>query len=461
MFFDRFILAATSAALLAFAGCETIYNATLAQEEVNATISPDSAAADDDVEFVDLTDFTLADYVEFALSNRPEVASSYLALSNACLSLRMITAGEYPLFDFGGGYSQSTHNGPHFSWRQQGAADATFRMELLIYDFGRLEAQEQEARENIMAASRELAETQLKVFGEVTRAYFTLRQNDALLEVACTNEAQFADHLRQARTLYEAGETKNLDVLKARLDLSNARLETIVASNNVTIAAADFIRSLGLNADTTERWDVLAPAPDSLKAATRDLPVTVFNVTEAMALSRTNSPALMALHAKVRAASARVDYAVSELLPSLSLDASFAYVDPAWNFGWGVNAIQSLFQGYRKTSAVDSAVVSMYSAREDLFRAEQQLAYDLAAAIATRDTAAQTLANAEVQVLQARENLDNVMAQYRVGEASRIDFTDAATAFSSAAGAKVKAFYSGQIAESALVRLMGTGVDYE
>ena len=71
------------------------------------------------------------------------------------------------------------------------------------------------------------------------------------------------------------------------------------------------------------------------------------------------------------------------------------------------------------------------------------------------------LENARVQVKQARENLDNVIAQYRVGEASRIDFTDAASAFSGAEGARIKAFYAGQIAEAVLVRLTGAGVEYK
>jgi outer membrane protein TolC len=136
-------------------------------------------------------------------------------------------------------------------------------------------------------------------------------------------------------------------------------------------------------------------------------------------------------------------------------------VDPVWNFSWGVNAIQSLFEGYRKTSAVDAAVVEMQRAREAVLLAEQKLSCSLSQAVATRDTARQALENARVQVRQARENLDNVVAQYRVGEASRIDFTDAASAFSEAEGARIKAFYAGQIAEAALVRLTGVGVEYE
>ena len=462
MFLKPRKVALAALALIGAVGCDTMHNAQVAQEEIAAISSDDGKDVAPQTDFVDLTRFTLPEYVEYALSNRPDVISAQLAVSNAYLKLISITSGEYPIFGMSGGYSQGTHNsGPHFSWRQSGDAKASFNMELLLCDFGRLDAQELEARENIVAAQRDYADVQLAVFEDVTTAYFTLLRNDALLAVACTNEQQYAEHLKQAQTLFDAGEVKNLDVLKARLDLSDAHLKTITASNDVVTASAEFIRSLGLKSDRAERLDVLPPRPDSLGKPRRELPRTSMTGADALVCARTNAPSLMMLRAKLRAASARVDYAVADLLPSLSLDAGFSYVDPAWNFSWGVNAVQSLFEGYRKTSAVDSAVVDMQSAREAVFLAEQKLSCSLSLAVATRDTALQSLENARIQVRQARENLDNVIAQYRVGEASRIDFTDAASAFSEAEGARIKAFYAGQIAEAALVRLTGIGVEYK
>ena len=77
-------------------------------------------------------------------------------------------------------------------------------------------------------------------------------------------------------------------------------------------------------------------------------------------------------------------------------------------------------------------------------------------AVATRDNARQSLETARIEVEQAKENLQTVIEQYRLGEASRVDFTDAAGSYASALGARVKAFYAGEIAEAALIRLTGT-----
>jgi outer membrane protein TolC len=97
----------------------------------------------------------------------------------------------------------------------------------------------------------------------------------------------------------------------------------------------------------------------------------------------------------------------------------------------------------------------MESARLAVDEAEQTLSRDLAVAVATRDNARQSLETARVEVEQAKENLQTVIEQYRLGEASRVDFTDAAGSYASALGARVKAFYAGEIAEAELIRLTG------
>ena len=117
--------------------------------------------------------------------------------------------------------------------------------------------------------------------------------------------------------------------------------------------------------------------------------------------------------------------------------------------------MQNILDGFRKRTLVDEAVVAMELARVALEEAEQDLSRDLAVAAATRDNARESLATARIEVQQAKENLDTVVEQYRLGDASRIDFTDAASGYASALGARVKAFYAGEIAEAELIRLTG------
>lgn len=460
--FPKLLLAVAAAAFLA-GGCETVVRARRAQKAVAAVTNDVAVAcATGAVERIDLRGRDLYEYVAFALTNRPSVEASRLMVSNAFLTLRSVTSDRELQLSLAGGYSQSSLNtGSHFSWRQtRGKGTVDFSADLLICDFGRIDAREQQAREELVAARRDLADAEFAVFDEVAQAYFGLLRSDALLEVARTNEFMHAEHLRQSESLFSAGEAKKLDVLKARVDLSDARLATINASNDVVTAGAEFLRALGLESDRASRADVLAVADDALATSRRVLPVSSYSAADGLLLARTNAPALMVLRAKLRAASARVDYAVADLLPELTLSSAFSFADPTWNWSWGFRAVQSLLDGYRRQVAVDAAVVDLNLARTDVEVAEQRLSCDLAVATATRDNARQSLETAIVEVEQARENFDNVMMQYRVGDASRLDFTDAASTLANALGTRVKAFYAGEAAEAELIRLTGLVPDY-
>ena len=447
-----------AAVALGMAGCDTINRARTAQRSMAAVTNDVPVAVSNALPRVNLLGASFVELVEFAMTNRPSLEVARLAVSNATLSVIEATSDRELQMNLAGGFSQATENrGSHFSWHQRrgkGTADVSF--DLLLIDCGRVDARERQAREKLVAARRELEEAEFQVFAEVAETYFLLLRNDALLEVAHTNEYQYAEHLRQAEQLHEAGEAQKLDVLKARVDLSDAKLLTINASNDVMTAGAEFLRALGLQADRASRADVLRVAKDTFAAsARRELPVTRFRAEDGLQLARTNAPALRALRARLRAASAEVDYAVADLLPKLSLSSAFSFADPAWNWSWGFAAIQTVLDGFRKRTAVDHAVVDMEAARLAVDEAEQALSRDLAVAVATRDNARQSLETARVEVEQAKENLETVIEQYRLGEASRVDFTDAAGSYASALGARVKAFYAGEIAEAALIRLTG------
>lgn len=450
-------MAAMSLLSAALAGCGTISDARRAQKSAAEFGERAAAATNRVAEAVDLRGASFIGCVEFAMTNRPSIESARLAVSNAVLDLKAAVADCAPQVDVGAGFSQSTANGgSHFSWHQRrGRFAGDVSVDWLIVDFGRVAAKERQAREQLVAAQRDLADVEFSVFNDVAQSYFTLLRNDALLEVARTNEFMHAEHLRQSESLFAAGEVKKLDVLKARVDLSDARLATINASNDVQTAGAEFLRALGLQSDRATRADVRAVAERALEATKRTLPETDYGAAEGLLHARTNAPSLKVLHAKLRAASAEVDYRIADLMPKLTLSSAFSFSDPAWNWNWAFNAVQTVLDGQRKRTAVDAAVVAMEAARVAVQEAEQKLSYDIAVAVSARDNARQSLATASVEVEQARENLDTVVQEYKVGDASRIDFTDAASGFTEALGTRIKAFYAAELAEAELIRLTG------
>lgn len=443
-------------------GCSTVFDAREAQK---AVADKGSGAESRAVERIDLRGSSLERLVGFAMTNRPSVVLARLAVENARLALKEVAADApllsttpwtSPHLSVGGGYdAASESSASRLGWHTEGSASAALSLDLLVWDFGRYSAKADAAAENVIAAEEELIQEGYVVFDDVTSAYFNLLEADALLEVARTNEYEFAEHLRQARDMLSAGEAQRLDVTRAQMDLSKARQSTVAASNLVVTSGAELMRALGIDADRGSREDVLPVRSDLFASVVRGFDGTGYGVGEAFDLARTNAPVTAIARARLRAARSRVDLAIADLLPTVSASASLSWADPFWFWSWGVGAAQTLFTGFRKTTALEQAVVSMKSAASEVDEAEQKLSLAVELAIAERDNAKEALAAAWASVKSARENYDTVKAQYHEGDASRIDFTDAIGGYATAVGSCITAFYRGQIAEAKLFAIVG------
>ena len=248
--------------------------------------------------------------------------------------------------------------------------------------------------------------------------------------------------------------------MKARLDLSKSRQDIVSASNNVVTARADLMAAMGIDTSTEDATAVVGTKIGGFSRVLRTLPTSSETAEEAFDFASTNAPAMKIVRAKLRAASAEVDYAVANLMPNVSANVSLSWTDPLWYWSWGVNAVQSLFTGFRKTTAVDRAVLALEAAAASVDHEEQQLSYDLALAIAERDNALEACRTARESVHEARENLKMVKSQYEVGDVSRVEFTDAVSELARAWGDRIKAYYRGQNAEARLFQLMGSDPVY-
>jgi outer membrane protein TolC len=253
----------------------------------------------------------------------------------------------------------------------------------------------------------------------------------------------------------EVGEAKALDLVRARLDLAEARERTVAASNAVITAAAGFKRSLGIEASRSGREEVFAADGDPLVWLYRGFPATAGTAAETMDAARTNAPALAIARCRLRAAGNQVDFAESDLLPSLSASLSLNWTDPLWYWQWGCSAVQTVFQGGRKVAALERAVLEMENAASAVDAAEHALALEIELAVSERNDASSARDTAAVSLRQAKDNLELVRSRYELGDVSRVDYTSAVAAYAAALGGRVSAFYRLQRAEAKLFSLVG------
>ncbi len=458
--------------LLFCGGCGTIRDA----REAQATVAPkgeETARASAPGEPIRLVGASLQDLVAFAHTNRPSMVQARLAVQDARLALKEIAA-DAPLASatpWGGvdvnvsaDYGESSR-AAHFSDLKaktvRSDPSAGLSVNLLVWDFGRNAARAAAQRERVLAAELALIEQGYSVFQEVAEQYFTLCESDALLVVALTNVALRTEQVERAKVQYEEGLALELDVLRAQLDLTEAVESRVVASNNVAVAEANLMSALGIDVAHGSAREVLGSRVGSLASVTRAFPESTATAEDVFLFATTNAPAMKIARAEVRASSAQVDAAIADLMPEVSANVSLNWTDPLWYWRWGVDVVQSLFTGWRKTTAVDRAVVDLKSAAAALDGAEQKLSADISLAVTRRDNAQEFRRTVLASLKHVRSNLDVVRAQYAVGDASRVDCTEAITDYIEALGNRVSAFYRIQLAEANLFHLTGQNPVYQ
>ena len=248
---------------------------------------------------------------------------------------------------------------------------------------------------------------------------------------------------------YEHGKGTKYDTSKARVDYDAAVLSQIETSNNVKIARANLIKSLGLDRSFDfEIGEGSMPERDS-------------DVDGLMALAKRSDPSLGVLYANAHAASSYIDEQIANLYPTISLDAEalasgLSQGWPAvWNVSGGAGIVQNIFNGNRNINAIEQAVAQLRSSRSKISEYEQNLYAELTTAYLNLGKSKRQYEVALESEKVAKENLELVTERFNVGKASSLERTDAQVSHTSAQADAVAAKYDYQDALAEISFLVG------
>ena len=116
-----------------------------------------------------------------------------------------------------------------------------------IYDSGRVKAQTNQAKAQARELLSRLSDMKTTVKLEVTQAELNLRSAESRLNVAEHQVQTSEEDYRIAKRRYDESVGTNLDVLDARLALTNSRTELVDALYDIRIAEANLQYAMGTN----------------------------------------------------------------------------------------------------------------------------------------------------------------------------------------------------------------------
>lgn len=295
-----------------------------------------------------------------------------------------------------------------------------------------------------------------EVVFETKKAYFTVLKAQKLLTIAQDAVTQLTAHEKVAENFYQVGMTPLNDLLKAQVELANAKQDLIVAQNNLEFSESDFniILRRPVN-ESVKVQDIL-----TYESFEKDI---AYCLDEA----ETNRMEQKAVELEVEIAKKALKLSKKNYYPSINLQGSYYKLGTDWNMqenewmndpdSWNVAAVASWdiwewgksYYGSKEKLSRLSQVQHKKTQISDNIKLEVKHAY-----LKTIESE-KNIATVEKAVTQAKENLRISRERYKEQMDTSTDVLDAQTLLSKTMTNYYNSLYDFKISKAALQKAMG------
>jgi outer membrane protein len=416
-----------------------------------STEKPEASARPDNGVIVKDEMLTLARCVDIALRKNPSIMASAGAVETSRSRVGQARSNYYPQLSAQAAYNRISP--------MQGAASGALQaydqysgsvnLAQNLLDFGRTFNQVDISKYNLDASRSDLRATQDAVILNVKQAYYGVLLAKRNLDVAADVIKQYQLHLDQAKGFYDVGTKARIDVIKAEVDLSNAKLSIINAENALKIAWVVLNNAIG--------------APDAPEYRIEDiLSFQKYSITleEATAKALENRPDLRSIDVKRQASETNISLARSGYYPALTGNANYNWTGDApsaLDHGWSAGVVLTvpLFSGMLTSNQTAEAKANLYVVKANEEALRQQVLLEVRQAFLNLQAAEAAIATAELAAQQAKENLDLANGRYGAGVGSPVEVSDAFATYVAAQANHTAALSNYKLAQASIEKAMG------
>jgi outer membrane protein TolC len=269
-----------------------------------------------------------------------------------------------------------------------------------------------------------LKKTILTRVSDVLRTYYTIVEQQNLLEAMDSTIAISEERLRIAENRFAIGKASKLDVLNVQVNLnedetSKVKQQEVVSSLKITLNNL-------LARDLTTEFDVVREVDVDESLALLDL----------FEKSKTYNPDLLAIGISKRLAELELKTVKANRYPTIRLNGGYNFSESESSLGftaqsnsrglnYGVTASLNIFDGFNQRRSERVAKIQVDNADIMLQQQRSNVEATLSQAFQNYQTNI-SLSRLEDKNLQiAKQNLDITMEKYRIGTISPVEFRDA------------------------------------
>ncbi len=340
---------------------------------------------------------------------------------------------------------QEDFNRPEDTENVRGSVGAQWR----LYDGGRRSAGLRAAGYSSEAAGWMAEAARNDLVFQVTRAYYSVLQASALLEVQREAVGSIEGSLRVAQERLKVGNAIRTDVMNLEVQLSQAKEDLIRAANGRKLAIAALNTVVG-----REIWDGETVAPAAFPLPELPPPAGCPGSIE-------GRPELASVRMQEKAAEAMVRRARRDYYPVVNLFGSAdwdseALDDFEQSYLVGASAELNLFDGSRTRSALAGARAMWRSACAMAEKVRNELKLDLQQSLLRESESRERLGVSEKAVGSAVESLRITRERYQQGSADITELMTAQVGDTATRARWVAAHYDCRVAQADVARACGS-----
>ncbi|MGD9580618.1 MAG: TolC family protein [Vampirovibrionia bacterium] len=402
----------------------------------------------------ELKTLSMRECINIALLNNPEIKAAISDTDIIKTRISQAKAAYVPEINFSGGYNyNNSASYITFIDNSVNAFDiATVGLTQLIYDFGKTFTNIKIQQTNFKSSKEDLQYTINNTVYAVKKAYYDLLLAYERKHVYEESVKMYTEQLNQAKALYEVGEKPKVDMLTAKVNLSNANLELIKATNGVVIAYAALNNAMGI----PEMKDY--KVAENLEYLEKD-----YNFDDLINLAIENRPDYKSALLKSESAKLQIKLAKTEFAPKIEAFSNYNVAgfnvnhDSTTDTGWSVGARLNLtaLNIYRNKKKVDEAKASYNKEIHNSEILKNKVYLEIQQAYSTFVESKKSIPVSKVALEEAKENFDMTNGRYRVGFGDHVELNDADFYYVNAKLAYYKALYDYNMSLVALEKFIG------
>ena len=332
------------------------------------------------------------------------------------------------------------------------AIQGNLRLTYPLFTWGQLGNRYRQAVLGQQAADRALRAVELDIELKVRQAFHNLLLADAFVGVAEQSLSQVQRRFKLAEEQKATGVLTQLEVIRANVQVVNARSQHIQALNRRNLAEEHFKLVLGV--PLNQAVGVEGNLDDDFQRKS-------VNMANAIATALVNRPELREMNLQEQMGEKRISIAKASNKPMLSSFGNYTFNDSerqAFDTSWsvGVSIQIPIFDGFAHRAEVKQAYLGLDQLRVNKAQLHDGIQLEVKSAVYDLQAAEKLIDAQEGIVEQAAEGLRIANVQYEAGLITGVELTDVELSNNQAQVNRLQAIHDYIIAVARLERAIGS-----